>query len=42
MGLASFIQLPFLIIGALWGGALGDRFDRRTLLVGASFVLGLT
>lgn len=41
VGLVSFIQLPFLIIGALWGGALGDRFDRRTLLVGASFVLGL-
>jgi MFS family permease len=41
VGIVSFIQLPFLIIGSLWGGALGDRFDRRTLLVGASFVLGL-
>lgn len=41
VGLVSFIQLPVLIIGSLWGGALGDRFDRRTLLIGASFVLGL-
>ena len=36
VGLVSFIQLPLLIFGSLWGGALGDRFDRRTLLVGAS------
>lgn len=41
VGLVSFIQLPFLIFGSLWGGALGDRLDRRTLLIGASFVLGL-
>src|ERR1700677_1044800 len=41
VGLVSFIQLPLLIIGSLWGGALGDRFDRRTLLIAASFVLGL-
>jgi ENTS family enterobactin (siderophore) exporter len=41
VGLVSFIQLPLLIIGSLWGGALGDRFDRRTLLIGVSFVLGL-
>ena len=33
VGLASLIQLPFLISGSLWGGALGDRGDRRTLLV---------
>ncbi len=33
VGLASLIQLPFLIAGSLWGGALGDRGDRRTLLV---------
>ena len=33
VGLVSFIQLPALIVGSLWGGALGDRFDRRTLLV---------
>jgi MFS family permease len=41
VGLVSFIQLPLLIFGSLWGGALGDRFDRRTLLIGASFLLGL-
>ncbi len=41
VGLVSFIQLPLLIVGSLWGGALGDRFDRRTLLVGASFLLAL-
>jgi MFS family permease len=41
VGLVSFIQLPLLIIGSLWGGALGDRFDRRTLLIFVSFVLGL-
>ena len=41
VGLVSFIQLPVLIIGSLWGGGLGDRFDRRTLLIGASFLLGL-
>ncbi|MHB2028078.1 MAG: MFS transporter [Acidimicrobiales bacterium] len=41
VGLVSFIQLPLLIVGSLWGGALGDRFDRRILLVIVSFVLGL-
>ena len=41
VGLVSFIQLPLLIVGSLWGGALGDRFDRRALLLGTSFVLGL-
>lgn len=41
VGLVSFIQLPLLIFGALWGGALGDRFDRRTLLIGVSALLGL-
>ena len=40
LGLASLIQLPFLISGALWGGALGDRRDRRALLVGTSLILG--
>ncbi len=42
VGLVSFIQLPLLIVGSLWGGALGDRFDRRTLLAAASVALGLT
>ena len=41
VGVASLVQLPFLIAGSLWGGALSDRFDRRTLLVGSSLVLGL-
>ncbi len=38
VGLASLFQLPFLIAGALWGGAMGDRFDKRTLLVLGSLV----
>jgi MFS family permease len=33
VGLASLIQLPFLIAGSLWGGAYGDRYDRRHLLI---------
>ncbi|MGA2124022.1 MAG: MFS transporter [Acidimicrobiales bacterium] len=41
VGVVSFIQLPLLIIGALWGGGLGDRFDRRTLLLVATSFLGL-
>jgi len=41
VGVVSFIQLPLLIMGALWGGGLGDRFDRRTLILVATFLLGL-
>ena len=41
VGVASLIQLPFLIAGSLWGGALGDQRDKRTLLVLGSFVLAL-
>ncbi len=41
VGVVSFIQLPVLIVGALWGGALGDRFDRRTLLIAATLLLAL-
>ncbi len=33
VGLASLFQIPFLIVGSLWGGALGDRRERRRLLV---------
>ena len=33
VGLASLIQLPFLITGALWGGAMGDRVDKRILML---------
>ncbi len=41
VGLASGIQLPFLIAGSLWGGAMGDRLDKRTLLVLGSLVSAL-
>ncbi len=41
VGVASLIQLPLLIGGSLWGGAFGDRYDRRTLFVVSSVVLGL-
>ncbi len=42
VGLASLIQLPFLIAGSLWGGAYGDRYDRRTLLIIGSLVAATT
>jgi MFS family permease len=42
VGLASLIQLPFLITGALWGGAMGDRVDKRVLMLISAVVLGLT
>jgi MFS family permease len=42
VGLASLIQLPLLILGSLWGGAYGDRFDRRRLLVIGSFLAAVT
>ena len=42
VGLASLIQLPFLIMGSLWGGAFGDRFDKRTLMVVSASVLAVT
>ena len=41
VGVASLVQLPFLIVGSLWGGALSDRVDRRKLLIVSSLVLGL-
>jgi MFS family permease len=41
VGVVSFIQLPLLILGALWGGALGDRFDRRTLLIASTLLLAV-
>ncbi len=41
VGLASLIQLPFLILGSLWGGAMGDRLNRRSLLVASALVLGI-
>jgi len=42
VGLASLIQLPVLITGALWGGAMGDRVDKRVLMLISAVVLGLT
>jgi MFS family permease len=41
VGLASLIQLPFLIGGSLWGGAMGDRMDKRSLMLISSMILGL-
>ena len=41
VGLASLFQLPCLIAGALWGGAMGDRFDKKKLLVLGSLVSAL-
>jgi MFS family permease len=41
VGIASLIQLPFLITGSLWGGAMGDRRDKRTLMQMSAAVLGL-
>ena len=41
VGLASLMQLPFLICGSLWGGAMGDRRDKRTLMMASAVVLGL-
>jgi len=41
VGLASLIQLPFLITGALWGGAMGDRVDKRVLMIASGLILGL-
>jgi MFS family permease len=42
VGLASLIQLPLLIAGSLWGGAYGDRYDRRTLLIIGSVIAAAT
>ena len=41
VGLASLIQLPFLITGALWGGAMGDRVNKRVLMLISALILGL-
>lgn len=41
VGLASLFQLPFLIAGSLWGGAMGDRIDKKKLLVLGSLVAAL-
>lgn len=41
VGFASFIQLPFLIAGALYGGAFGDRYDKRALLIASTVASAL-
>ncbi len=41
VGLVSLFQLPFLIWGSLWGGALGDRTDKRRILSIGGVVLAL-
>jgi MFS family permease len=41
VGLASLIQLPFLIAGSLWDGAMGDRADKRTLMTLSALALSL-
>ena len=41
VGITSLIQLPLLIIGSLWGGAVGDRVNRRLLLSVTSLGLGM-
>ncbi len=42
VGLASLFQIPFLIAGSLWGGALGDRFDRRMMMIVGTLASALT
>ena len=41
VGLVYGVQLPLLIVGALWGGAEGDRRDRRSILLVSAIVLAL-
>ena len=41
VGLVSLFQLPFLIWGSLWGGALGDRTDKRRILAIGGALLAL-
>jgi MFS family permease len=41
VGLVSLFQLPFLIWGSLWGGAIGDRTDKRRILSIGGVVLAV-
>ena len=41
VGLASLIQLPFLIWGSLWGGATSDRVDKRKVLAIGGAILSI-
>lgn len=42
VGVVSLCQLPFLVWGSLWGGAVGDRADKRRILslggIGLAFI----
>ena len=40
-GAVSLVQLPLLIAGSLWGGAAGDRIDRKKILVVCAVMLAL-
>jgi MFS family permease len=41
LGIATALQfVPFLLFG-LYGGVLADRYDKRTLLIGAQAAMGL-
>ena len=42
VGLLGAIQLIPLILAGLYGGALADTMDRRKLLLGSEFLLGMT
>ena len=39
VGLIYLVQLPFLVVGSIWGGAVGDRVDRRMLLTVTAIIL---
>jgi MFS family permease len=41
VGMVSLLQLPLLVTGSLYGGALGDRVDRRSLLAVTAVILAL-
>jgi MFS family permease len=42
VGAVSLAQLPFLVAGSLWGGSLGDRTDRRPILIVATVILSVS
>jgi MFS family permease len=42
VGLVSLAQLPVLLVGSLFGGAVADAVDRRRLLVAMQFALAMT
>jgi MFS family permease len=42
VGTVSLLQLPLLVLGSLWGGAVGDRSDRRRILALSALALCAT